>query len=98
MAAVGPNGIVQARQPGRTEIVMTGFGQERRASLTVHRLPQVLVVTPKPPTEALQLPLRATRQFSAVAQAADSTPIPEARITWELGDTTKASFDRLPAL
>jgi WD40 repeat protein len=54
----------------------------------------VLVVTPKPPTEALQLPLRATREFSAVAQAADSTPIPEARIIWELGDTTKASFDR----
>jgi hypothetical protein len=94
VAAVGPNGVVQARQPGRTEIVMTGFGQERRARLTVHRLPQVLVVTPKPPTEALQVPLRATREFSAVAQAADSTPIPEARITWELGDTTMASFDR----
>ena len=29
-----------------------------------------------------------------MAQAADSTPIPEARITWELGDTTKATFDR----
>jgi uncharacterized protein YjdB len=94
VATVAPNGIVQARQPGRTEIVMTGFGQERRAGLTVHRLPQVLVVTPKPPAEALQVPLRATRQFSAVAQAADSTPIPEARITWELGDTTKATFDR----
>ena len=94
VAVVGSNGIVQARQPGRTEIVTTGFSQERRVSLTVHRLPQVLVVTPKPPTEALQLPLRATRQFSAVAQAADSTPIPEARITWELGDTTKATLDR----
>jgi uncharacterized protein YjdB len=93
VAAVGPNGVVQARQPGRTEIVMTGFGQERRVALTVHRLPQVLVVTPKPPNEALQLPLRATREFKAVAQAADSTPIPEARITWELGDTSKASFD-----
>jgi uncharacterized protein YjdB len=94
VAAVGPDGIVRARQPGRTEIVTTGLGQERRASLIVHRLPQVLVVTPKPPTEALQLPLRAARKFTAVAQAADSTPIPEARITWELGDTTTASFDR----
>jgi Bacterial Ig-like domain (group 2)/WD40-like Beta Propeller Repeat len=94
VAGVGPNGVVQARRPGRTELVLTGFGQERRVGLIVHRLPQVLVVTPKPPTEALQLPLRATREFSAVAQAADSTPIPEARITWELGDTTKASFDR----
>ena len=52
VATVEPNGVVQARAPGRTEIVMTGFGQERRARLTVHRLPQVLVVTPKPPAEA----------------------------------------------
>jgi WD40-like Beta Propeller Repeat/Bacterial Ig-like domain (group 2) len=94
VAAPGPDGVVVARQPGRTEIVVTGFGQERRAGLAVHRLPEVLVVSPKPPTEALQLPLRATREFSAEAQAADSTPIPEARITWELSDTTKASFDR----
>ena len=61
VATVGPTGVVQARQPGRTEIVLTAFGQERRTSLTVHRLPQVLVVTPKPPAEALQIPLRATR-------------------------------------
>ena len=29
-----------------------------------------------------------------MAEAADSTPIPEARITWEVGDTAKAGFDR----
>jgi uncharacterized protein YjdB len=94
VAGVGPDGVVHARQPGRTEIVLNGFGQERRAGLTVHRLPQVLVVSPKPPADALTIPLRATREFSAVAQAADSTPIPEARITWQVGDSTKASFDR----
>ncbi|MEP6688645.1 MAG: Ig-like domain-containing protein [Gemmatimonadales bacterium] len=94
IATVGPDGVIQARQPGRTEIILNAFGLERRAGLTVHRLPQVLVVTPKPPTEALQIPLKATREFTAVAQAADSTPIPEARITWEVGDTSKVSFDR----
>ena len=94
VAGVGPNGIVHARQPGRAEIVMNGFGQERRAALTVHRLPEVLVVTPWPPADALMIPLRATREFSAVAEAADSTPIPEARITWAVGDSTKVAFDR----
>ena len=94
VATVGPDGIVQALTPGRTEIVLNAFGLERRTGLTVHRLPQVLVVSPKPPAEALQIPLKAKREFTAVAQAADSTPIPEARIVWEPGDSTKVSYDR----
>lgn len=94
VATVGPDGVVLARQPGRTEIVLNAFGQERRTGLSVHRLPQVLVVTPKPPADALVIPLRATRVFTAVAQAADSTPIPEARVVWDAGDSTKVSFDR----
>ena len=94
VATVGPTGIVQARGPGRTEIGMLGFGQERRTSLVVHRLPQTLVVSPKPMADPIQLPVRAARQFTAVAEAADSTPIPEARVAWEVGDTTRAGFDR----
>ncbi|MBA3496277.1 MAG: PD40 domain-containing protein [Gemmatimonadales bacterium] len=94
VAVVGPTGIVQARRPGRTEIVVLASGQERRTTLVVHRLPQTLVVSPKPVAEPLRIPLRAARTFTAVAEAADSTPIPEARITWEVGDTTRAGFDR----
>ncbi len=95
VAVVGPTGIVQARRPGRTEIVVLAFGQERRTTLLVHRLPQTLVVSPKPVDEPLQVPLGATRTFTAVAEAADSTPVPEARITWDVGDTTRAGFDRV---
>jgi uncharacterized protein YjdB len=94
VAVVGPTGIVQARGPGRTEIAVLGFGQERRTSLVVHRLPQTLVVSPKPVAEAMQLPLRATRKFTVVAEAADSTPIPEVRIVWETGDPTRVAFER----
>ena len=94
IAAVGPTGIVQARSAGRTEIAMVGFGQERRTGLVVHRLAQTLVVSPKPMADPIQIPLRATRQFTAVAEAADSTPIPEARVTWEVGDTSRVGFDR----
>lgn len=93
VAVVGPGGIVETRGPGRTEIIVAGFGQERRSALRVHRLPQTLVVTPKPLAEPIQLPLRGSRQFSAVALAADSTPIPEARVAWEPGDTIHTGFD-----
>jgi len=93
VAVVGPTGIVLARAAGKTEIAAAGFGQERRTSLVVHRLPQTLVVTPKPTAEPLQVPLRASRKFSAVAEAADSSPIPEARVVWEVGDSSRAGFD-----
>jgi uncharacterized protein YjdB len=93
VAAIGPAGVVQARGPGRTEIAVLGFGQERRVTVMVHRLPQTLVVSPKPVVDAIQLPIKGTRQFSAAAEAADSTPIREARIAWELGDSVHAGFD-----
>jgi Bacterial Ig-like domain (group 2). len=94
VARVDSAGVVTARAPGRVEIVMHGFGLERRAPLLVHKLPQRLVVTPKPMADPIQIPIRAVRQFSAVAQAADSAPIPEARIGWQVGDTTRVGFDR----
>jgi uncharacterized protein YjdB len=94
VASVDSSGIVTARAPGRTEIVVQGFGQERRAGVLVYRMPQVLVVSPKPSAEPTILPVRGVRQFTAVANAADSTPIPEVKIAWEVGDTTRAGFDR----
>ena len=89
---VGPTGIVSARVPGRAEIAATGFGQERRAAVLVHREPRTMVVTPRPAAGAIQLPVRATRRVTAVAEAADSTPIPEARVAWEVGDTTVVAY------
>jgi hypothetical protein len=51
------------------------------------------VLTPRPVAEPILVPLRAVRQFAAVAQAADSSPIPEARVAWEVGDSTRVGFD-----
>jgi uncharacterized protein YjdB len=93
VAVVWADGVVQARAPGQTEIIATVGGQERRAAVLVHRLPQSLVLTPKPVAEAIQLPLNGTRRFSAVAEAADSTPVPEAMIVWEVADSSIATFD-----
>jgi uncharacterized protein YjdB len=94
VAAVDSTGIVTARAPGRTEIVMKGLGLERRAPLLVHKLPQRLVVSPKPTAEPLLVPIKSRRQVTAVAQGADSAPIPEARITWQVGDSSRAAYDR----
>jgi uncharacterized protein YjdB len=94
IATVDSAGVVTGRAPGRAEIVMHGFGLDRRAPLLVHKLPQRLVVSPKPMPEPMQVPLRAARKFTAVALAADSAPIPEARVGWVVGDTTLAGFDR----
>jgi Tol biopolymer transport system component len=90
---VGPTGIVTARVPGRAEVVATGFGQERRAGVLVHREPSSLVVTPRPAAGAIQLPVRAVRRVAVVAEAADSTPIPEARASWQVGDTAVIAYD-----
>jgi uncharacterized protein YjdB len=92
VASVGPTGIVTGRTPGQTELIAVGFGQERRATVLVHRLPQSLVVTP-PASAPIQLPLKGVRRITAVAEAADSTPIPEARVIWSVADTGLVAFD-----
>jgi uncharacterized protein YjdB len=94
VAAVGATGIVEGRTAGHAEVVATGFGQERRAGVVVYKMPQTLLVSPRPGSGPIQIPLHAARQFSAVAQAADSTPIPEARVEWSVEDTTLLGFDR----
>jgi hypothetical protein len=90
---VSPTGIVTARAPGRAEILAVGFGQEGRVAVLVHREPTTLVVTPRPAAGAIQLPVRAVRKVTAVAEAADSTPVPEARVSWEVGDTAIITYD-----
>lgn len=93
VATVGATGIVQGRAAGHADVIATGAGQERRASVVVHRLPQSLVVSPRPGGGPIQIPLHATRPFTAVAQAADSTPIPDAGVEWAVEDTTLLGFD-----
>lgn len=95
IVSVTPTGILLARSPGRAEIIASGFGQERRATVVVHRVAQRVVMTPRPTAEPLVLPIRGTRRFSLTAEAADSAPIPEARVLWEVGDSSVAGFDRI---
>jgi len=93
VVTVAPGGVVRGRRAGQAEVIASAFSQERRATVTVHRVADALVVSPHQ-GGTLQVPLRSTKQFTAEAESADSTPIPEAHITWELSDTSVASFDQ----
>jgi uncharacterized protein YjdB len=93
VVSVSPTGVLLARKPGRVEIVASGFGQQRRAAVQVHQIAQRLVMTPRPSAEPIPLPLRGARQFGVTAETADSTPIPEVRVAWEVGDSNVVVFD-----
>ncbi len=93
IVVVNPSGVVTGRAPGQAEVVAMGFSQERHATVLVHKLAQRLVVSPRPGNTPIELPIKGTRRFTAMAEAADSTPIAEARIEWEVGDTALVSFN-----
>jgi uncharacterized protein YjdB len=90
---VSLSGVVTGRSPGEADVVAAGFSQERHATVLVHKLPQRLVVSPRPGSSPMELPIRGSRRFTAMAEAADSTPIAETRIEWEVGDSALVSFN-----
>lgn len=91
VATVSAIGLVTGVAPGRTQIVASGFGQELRATIVVHR--QVESLTLSPPGDTVDLPLGGSRIFGATARAADDTAVPEAALLWEMADTTVAGFN-----
>jgi uncharacterized protein YjdB len=93
VVSVTPSGIVRAHTAGQAEIIASGPAQERRVSVSVHPLADALVVSPHQ-GGTVQVPLHSTRQFTAVAEAVDSSPIPEATVAWQLSDSAIASFDQ----
>jgi TolB protein len=95
VATVDSAGVVTARRAGQTEIIATGFGQERRVPVLVYRLPQSLVVSPRQSPSGVLVPVHASRKFTAMAEGADSSPIPEARVIWDIGDTAVIARDSM---
>ena len=90
---VSPLGVVTGRSSGQAEIIATGFGQESRLPVTVHRQVEFLDLVPRYDEGVVVVPLGGSRTFKATALAIDETPVPEAPLTWLLADTTIASFD-----
>ena len=93
IARVGPTGIVQALGLGSTELVIQGFQQERRLPVVVHRPVSRLRLVPSPGPDPLPVPLLGTRSVMVTPTSADSLPVPQALLEWELADSNIAEFD-----
>jgi uncharacterized protein YjdB len=93
VARVSPVGVVTGVAAGTTEIIATGFGQESRFDVTVHRQVEFLDVAPPSQAGPVAVPLGGSVQFTATPLAEDETAVPEAPVTWSLPDTAVAAFD-----
>lgn len=92
VVTVGPTGIMQAKGPGQTDIVVKGYFQEHTIHVVVHR-PIAYFITDPASGGQTTVPLDGFRSLTAKAQAADSTPIPDAPLVWKVADTAVARYD-----
>jgi TolB protein len=91
IVTVSPLGVATAISHGRAEIGATGFGQEHRIQVMVHREVDEISVR-KPAGDTVMVPMGGMVTFMATALAADRTPVPEAPIVWLVSDTTIATY------
>lgn len=92
VAHVTPFGVVTAVGGGKADIVVTGFLQEVRVPVTVHRSIEFLSLAPKS-TDTVRISLGSSQRFIAQPQASDGSAVSEAQVQWTLLDTTVAGFD-----
>lgn len=93
VARVSPFGVVTAMAGGRAEIVVTGFLQEIRAPVIVHRSVEFLSMSPPARTDTVRISLGSAQRFIAQPQASDGSAIPEAQVRFTLLDTMVVAFD-----
>ncbi|HEU5358145.1 MAG TPA: Ig-like domain-containing protein [Gemmatimonadales bacterium] len=89
---VGPTGLLQAQSPGQSDITVNGYFQSKHVTVIVHR-PISFFLTDPPSGGQVTVPLDGFRSLTAKAEAADSTLIPEAPLTWKVADTALARYD-----
>ena len=90
---VSPLGVARGVGPGRASIVVEGYGQIRELPVTVHRAVAFVDAIPAFSRGPIQVPMNGSRTFQVVSKASDETPIPDAPVTWTVGDTAIARFD-----
>ncbi|MGH7539201.1 MAG: Ig-like domain-containing protein, partial [Gemmatimonadales bacterium] len=89
---VGITGVVRAVGSGKATLAVAGLLQQKSIDVLVHRAVEQLAVRPRFSVD-VPVPLASTTRFSVQALAADSTPVPEARLVWTVTDTSVAGFD-----
>ena len=91
VAVVTPLGVVTAIQGGETEIVATGFGEQRRIPVAVHKA-VVGWIMRSLSGDTITIPVGGSAPFVVVGEAEDGTPVPEAPVFWSVGDTSLAVY------
>ncbi len=85
-------GVVRAVGPGAATLTVAGLLQTKTLEIRVHRAVEAFAVLPRAGAE-VAVPVTATARFQATPLAGDNTPVPEARVTWGLSDSSVAAFD-----
>ena len=85
-------GAVRAVGPGVATLTVGGLLQTKTLEIRVHRAVEAFAVLPRASAE-VAVPVTATARFQATPLAGDNSPVPEARVTWSLSDTSVAGFD-----
>lgn len=91
VAVVTPLGVVTAIQGGETEIVATGFGEQRRIRVAVHKA-VVGWIMRSLRGDTISIPVGGSAPFVVVGEAEDGTLVPEAPVFWSVGDTSIAVY------
>jgi Tol biopolymer transport system component len=91
VVTVSPLGVVTAISAGQTEVAVTGFGQEMRLPVRVHREVESFLISPTN-RDTVVVPLGGLRRIEALPEAADETVIPDAPVNWFVGDTTLLTY------
>src|SRR5438034_5631063 len=85
-------GAVRAVGAGVATLTVGGLLQTKTLEIRVHRAVEAFAVRPRASAE-VAVPVTATARFQATPLAGDNSPVPEARVTWSLSDTSVAGFD-----
>ena len=83
---------MRAVGPGVATLTVGGLLQTKTLEIRVHRAVEAFAVLPRASAE-VAVPVTATARFQATPLAGDNSPVPEARVTWSLSDTSVAGFD-----
>src|SRR4029077_1898524 len=89
---VSLTGVITAVNPGKATLAVSALLQTKSVDVVVHPPVTLLAVRPRWQDEVL-VPVRGTAKFDAQALGTDKSPVPEAPLTWSVGDTSIARFD-----
>ena len=92
VAQVSLTGVVRATGSGKATLGVSGFLQQKSVEVLVHRAVDLFAVRPSTKAD-VEVPVTSTVRFEAKALAADSSPVPEARLVWSVADSAIAGFD-----